>query len=172
MVPVDFSAAARSALTWAARYAAEQGAPLLVLHVIHDPDDAPGTYRNAQMSGPRDALLPIDDAAARMMQKFIERFRKSHPGVLGDVDTRMVRGVPETRILEVADEVDARLIAMGSRGRTGLTRVLMGSTAEQVVRTSDRPVVILKDEGKVKRSKKKGKKPKKDRKKGKKDKSG
>ena len=45
LVAVDFSPTSKAALAWAADAARDQGASLLVLHVVHDPADAPGTYR-------------------------------------------------------------------------------------------------------------------------------
>ncbi len=57
---------------------------------------------------------------------------------------RVVRvGIPHREILDYADEVAADLIAMGTQGRTGLDRLLLGSVAERVVRMSDRPVVTV-----------------------------
>ncbi|MFC7173531.1 universal stress protein [Haloplanus litoreus] len=59
----------------------------------------------------------------------------------GAVRTTVERGRPHETILDVADRHDADLIAMGTHGRTGLDRVLLGSVTERVVRTSDVPVL-------------------------------
>ena len=53
-------------------------------------------------------------------------------------------GLPVNRILEVAKKSDARMIVMGSQGRTGLKHALLGSKAEQVVHLSPIPVTIVK----------------------------
>ena len=113
------------------------------------------------------SVLRMSEAAARMLEEFIDGFGRSHPGALGSADTRLVVGVPVTRILEVADDEDARLIVMGSRGRTGLVRILLGSCAENVVRLAEMPVVIVKDESRPKKEKRKRKKKSKKGKKGK-----
>ena len=54
-------------------------------------------------------------------------------------------GLPVTRILETAENIDARMIVMGSQGLTGLAHLLIGSKAEQVVRLSKIPVTIVKN---------------------------
>lgn len=53
-------------------------------------------------------------------------------------------GLPVNRILEAAEKTGARMIVMGSQGRTGLARALLGSKAEQVVRLAPLPVMIVK----------------------------
>ena len=57
-----------------------------------------------------------------------------------------MRGIPGSRILEAAESADASLIVMGSRGRTGLPHLLLGSKAERVVQLSPIPVTIVKAE--------------------------
>ena len=54
-------------------------------------------------------------------------------------------GIPVTRILETANKIGARMIVMGSQGRTGISHVLLGSKAEQVVHLAGIPVMIVKD---------------------------
>lgn len=63
---------------------------------------------------------------------------------LEDAKTRLVAGLPVTRIIEVADKIGARMIVMGGRGRTGLGHLLVGSKAGQGVQLSPIPVTIVK----------------------------
>jgi nucleotide-binding universal stress UspA family protein len=63
--------------------------------------------------------------------------------------TMLVAGLPVSRILETAEKIDARMIIMGSQGRTGLAHVMLGSKAEQVVRLSPIPVLIVKADKKT-----------------------
>lgn len=144
LVAVDFSADSEAAVVWASRYAALVGADLLVLHVIHDPGEAPGYYRRSD----KDALRPMEDVAKEMLEEFLETVRRKHSEVAGvkELKTELVRGIPATRILEAAESADAALIVMGSRGRTGLPHLLLGSKAERVVQMSPRPVTIVKSE--------------------------
>ncbi|MEZ4552493.1 MAG: universal stress protein [Dehalococcoidia bacterium] len=62
------------------------------------------------------------------------------------IESRVVSGAkPPTAILEAAKDFGAELIVMGTRGRRGITRILMGSTAEAIVRESPVPVVVIGD---------------------------
>jgi nucleotide-binding universal stress UspA family protein len=58
------------------------------------------------------------------------------------VETRLERGDPASEILRTADEFGADLIVMGTHGRSGLGRLLMGSVAEAVLREAPSPVLI------------------------------
>ena len=86
------------------------------------------------------------DVAADMMGEFLERVRGRHPGavIAPDVETRLVQGLPASRIVEVAREIGAELIVLGSRGRTGLPHIMLGSVAERVVQTAPMPVTVVK----------------------------
>jgi len=140
---VDFSADSRAAVRWAYRFASSVETQLLVLHVIHDPLDAPGYYK--QVEG--EHLRPMEDVAEAMMQEFLSAALGIDPetGATAPIQTKLTVGVPVPRILEVAKKVDAQIIVMGSQGRTGLKHLLIGSKAEQVVRLSPIPVTIVKE---------------------------
>ena len=139
---MDFSDDAEAALIWACKYAETTGAPIQALHVVHDPGEAPGYYRRSD----QDVLRPQADIAADMMTEFLERVGNENPdlGAVGFVEPILVTGIPESRILEIAKSSNAALIVMGSRGRTGLPHLLMGSKAERVVQLSAIPVTIVK----------------------------
>ena len=143
LVPVDFSEHSEAALLFAGELAHCMSAPIVVLHVIHDPGDAPGFYAGRQTD---DELKDMEDVAAEMMEEFMKRIADNNPDnpVLGKVETMLIVGLPVSRILEAAKKVEARIIVMGSKGRTGLSHVLLGSKAEQVVRMSPIPVTIVK----------------------------
>jgi nucleotide-binding universal stress UspA family protein len=60
-----------------------------------------------------------------------------------DVTDAVVEGVPHEAILEYADDEDVDLIVMGTHGRTGLSRSLLGSVTERVVRSAEMPVLTV-----------------------------
>jgi len=60
-------------------------------------------------------------------------------------ERRFARGDPAEQILRVANEIHADLIVMGTHGRTGLERLLMGSVAEQVLRQAPCPVLTVRN---------------------------
>ncbi len=142
LVAVDFSKDSEAALRWACSYADKVGAEILVLHVVHDPIETPG----ALASSGADALRPLEDRAAEMMDKFTADFAKANSDLKSPttLKTWLVSGIPETRILEVAKRIDACMLVVGSRGLTGLPHLLLGSKAERLAQLSPRPVTIVK----------------------------
>ena len=145
LVPVDFSAHSEAALLFAARCAEKMGAKITVLHVIHDPGDAPGYY---SIKGRKKQLRRLEDVATEMIDEFIKQIREKHPHLepLKNLETMLVKGLPVNRILEVAKNSGCEMIIMGSQGRTGLKHILLGSKAEQVVRLATVPVTIVKQQ--------------------------
>jgi nucleotide-binding universal stress UspA family protein len=149
LVPVDFSPHSETALVCAAELAEKLGSKLVILHVVHDLSEAPGYYA---VKGKDKQLRRMEDVAAEMLDEFFHKMKKKHPGLhaIEYASTMLVVGLPVNRILESAEKIRARMIVMGSQGRTGLARAMLGSKAEQVVRLAPIPVMIVKD----------GKKPK------------
>ena len=144
LVPVDFSAHSESALHCAAELAETLGSPLVILHVVHDLGEAPGYY---SVKGRNKQLRRMEDVAAEMLDEFFLKIQKTHSDLssLKKATTLLVVGLPVNRILESAEKIDARMIVMGSQGRTGLAHALLGSKAEQVVRMAPVPVLIVKN---------------------------
>ncbi len=148
LVPVDFSPHSGAALMWAAQQARHVSAPLLLVHVAHDRPDDPGYYVDAQLETDSErgrSLRTIEEAADLLLDRFFEEMKVLHPELREvRVEKLVVNGVPSTRILELAAKYDVRQIVMGSHGRTGFSRSLLGSKAEEVVRLSPRPVTVVK----------------------------
>jgi nucleotide-binding universal stress UspA family protein len=144
LVPIDFSPCAEAALLYALELAEQLNAPLTVLHVVHDLAEAPGYY---SVKGRKKQLRRMEDVAADMLNEFIQKMLEKCGGnpVLKKARTMLVVGLPVNRILETAESITAQMIVMGSQGRTGLAHVLLGSKAEQLVRLSPLPVMIVKE---------------------------
>jgi len=142
LVAVDFSADSEAAFIWGLQQAALIAAPLVLLHVIHDPAENPGFYNKEGHS----ALLPLRDVASEKMDAFILEALANHPELNDKVtiEKLLVDGLPSGRIIDVADQQQAQVIVMGTRGRTGLPSLLLGSVAKQVLKESVMPVVIVK----------------------------
>ena len=144
LVAVDLSGNSRAVLLWACEHAVNAGAPLMVLHVVHDRAEAPGTYsRNSP-----DPLMPMADTAERMLFEFMTEMRADRPDLryLAEARTRVVSGLPASTIVDEAVRLDATLIVMGSRGPKGLSGLLYGSTAKKVVQISPIPVTVVKSQ--------------------------
>ncbi len=143
LVPVDFSLYSKAALLTACELAECMKASVVLLHVVHDPAELPGYYSKMTK---KKRLVRIEDVAREMLEDFVNKLLKTRPEYrcLAKAELRLVTGLPVTRILEVAEQVGASMIIMGSQGRTGLKHILLGSKAEQVVQLSSIPVTIVK----------------------------
>ena len=143
LVPVDFSPQSEQAFLFAAEFARNFHAPLLVLHVMHDAEDAPGVYRMEDGQG---GLLPMKDAARILLDAFRDRLAEAHLEACEELEMefKVSRGLPHTRILEIAERVGARLIVMGNTGQGSFSRLLTGSTATKVMKGALIPVTLVK----------------------------
>ena len=143
LVAADFSEDSKTAVIWAIDLATALNAPLVLIHIVHDRAEGPGYYRHDK----KDAMRPMEDVAEKMMQKFLVTLGDESPisKTFENLETRIVTGLPVSRILETAENIDARMIVMGSQGLTGIAHLLIGSKAEQVVRLARIPVTIVKN---------------------------
>ena len=140
LLPTDFSECARRAVPVAAEMSRLLGARVICLHVV-EPVVPPVGW--APISG----ALPVadfgeqlDESAGRELPAFSggEEFE----GL--DVEELVAHGEPAAEIVRVARERGVGLIVISSHGRTGLGRILFGSTAEAVVRHAHCPVLVVK----------------------------
>jgi nucleotide-binding universal stress UspA family protein len=128
--PTDFSERSQNAFRLASALARDYGAELILVHVASVPTMAYG-----------EGFAATDPEAQRAELR--NRLLQLLPD--GDVRTahRLEEGQPAPVILRVADEMRADLIVMGTHGRRGLARLLMGSVAEQIARRAKCPVLTV-----------------------------
>lgn len=127
----DFSTISDAALDLASSLARDSGATLIIAH-IEEPRLA---YDGFAYYGLPD---PTVDQQKEMLQRVIPRDPKV------TYEHRIAAGAPADAICRLAEEEQVDLIVMGSHGRTGVQRVLMGSVAEAVVRHANCPVLTYK----------------------------
>lgn len=134
LAAVDFSTEARFALDWATSLAEDEGADLVLAHAVSLPFGV-----GAQEVAMPDPAQSGAEAAAR---ESLESLREE----LGDLVSELIvdSGPADGIIVAAANRMKADLIVTGTRGRTGLGHVILGSTAERVVRTAPVPVVVVK----------------------------
>ena len=146
LVPVNFQLAARAALVFGARLAKGSGAPLTILHVIHEPADQPNYYRR---HGGSEASLPIEVLAERRLDEFLAEARRLNPGLsaLETAGVLLVKGLPATRIPEVAKRLEAAQIVMGHTRARRLVPSLFASLADRVADRCDIPVTVIRSDG-------------------------
>jgi nucleotide-binding universal stress UspA family protein len=136
LIATDLSDAADSAGRAAARIAARMGTKLVMLHVAHLPGARPSMARGA---------FTLSEDELRRRRAALE-VRASELRALGaEVEPELVEGLPDERIVERAREVRADLVVLGPDGE-GARRTQLGATAARVIRASDVPVMIARDE--------------------------
>ncbi|WP_299265937.1 universal stress protein [Halorientalis sp.] len=134
LVPVDGSEQSWEASDFAIREHPE--AEFVLLHVIN-PAEAGYSASTSFPAASEEWYEHAKEDAEELFEEF-EVQRK--PGVVVETDT--VVGKPARAIVEYAEEHDIDRIVMGSHGRSGVTRILLGSVAENVVRNATVPVTV------------------------------
>ena len=136
LVPCDFADCSRQACDVGLELAQTFRVPLVLLHVFQFP---PAIYTGMPaLTVPEydqlveaSARTALHDESARLQGKGVS------------LETSFARGIAWEEIIETAKRLDVGLIVMGSHGRRGLTRAIMGSVAEKVVRLSPVPVLTI-----------------------------
>jgi nucleotide-binding universal stress UspA family protein len=134
----DFSPASRPAFRMALVLARPAGARLLLLHVLTPPTPFVGGWRRAPSS-----YLELLQAARRQAHRRLASWLAQARAARVRVQARLVEGGPSEQIRKVSGRWHADLIVIGTHGRSGMRRFVMGSVAEQVVRRSLRPVLTV-----------------------------
>jgi nucleotide-binding universal stress UspA family protein len=132
LLPTDGSDATDPAVEQAIGLARETGAELHVLFVVEDIPYAP------EMMDDR-----VADELREIGENAIEKIREAAGEEGVDVVSALRQGAPHDAIMGYADEEDVDAIVMGTHGRSGLDRYLLGSVTERVVRTADVPVLTV-----------------------------
>jgi nucleotide-binding universal stress UspA family protein len=142
LLPTDGSDCAELAADWAFSVADATDADVHVLSVVDTRE------YTTDLPGPDD---PSEAQRRRLEERAegaVERAVADHgrdPDAGSTPSTAIGRGVPHEEITGYASENGVDLVVMGTHGRTGLDRYLLGSTAERVVRTADTPVMTIKE---------------------------
>jgi nucleotide-binding universal stress UspA family protein len=133
LLPTDGSTATERAVEHAVDLARKYDATIHALYVI----DA-GMYSSLEAGADIviDALEDEGEAAVESVER-----AAAEAGV--EVETTVTSGTAHQTILDYAEEADVDLIVMGTHGRTGLNRYLLGSVTERVVRTAEVPVLTV-----------------------------
>ena len=133
LFPTDFSTASDAALAHAETLAKQAGASLLTAHV----EEPPLAYGGGEL------YYGLPEPNSERIQQMLESVKPSDRSVT--VEHRLTMGDPAAEIVRIAEEEKPEMIVMGTHGRTGLTRLLMGSVAEAIVRRSPCPVLTYRE---------------------------
>ncbi len=159
LVPVDFSPYSTKALRQAADIAGRFNASLIVLHVIAREAGARATQQRLEEKGLRLPGLAAGSETTEVSEDVLESIIVEHreqsyidllaflPSWLAKhpLELRVVVGHPVERILETAVHENVGLIILGTHGRTGLSRMILGSVAERIARLAPCPVMLVKE---------------------------
>jgi nucleotide-binding universal stress UspA family protein len=141
LVPIDFGEPSASALAYAVDLAESLGARIHLLHAFEFPI----------VGFPDGAVVVSADVASKIVEagrKAIDEAVAKHRGRTVEITTLHKQGEPRETILATAQDVRADLIVMGTHGRRGISRALIGSVTELVVRASSVPVLTVHAAGK------------------------
>ena len=139
LVPTDGSAGVERAIEQAAELAAVHGAELHSVYVLNTANFA-SLPMETSWEGVSDMLREDGEEA-------LERVRTILEGYEVPVRTHLIEGSPAREIVDFATEEGCDLIVMGTHGRGGIDRLLLGSVAERVVRGSPIPVLTVRVRG-------------------------
>lgn len=135
LYPSDFSKPSEYALQLACAIARDHKARVVILHV----SPIPPAFVGGELMLP----VPSADYKEQIWESFRE-LQATEPRIRElRVETKVVEGDPAYEIVSAAKEIGADLVVMGTHGRTGLGRLIMGSVAEQVLRKAPCPVLTV-----------------------------
>ena len=133
LVATDFGSSAEQALELALSLAEKFGSELTLVHTW----EAPNYSYAAGLYLPVDVVAPIERAAAARLEEAVTQLKLRFPAA----KSLLRAGVAWEEVLGAATQIKADLIVMGTHGRRGLERALIGSVAEKVVRMARVPVL-------------------------------
>ena len=136
LCPTDFSAHSAAALTYAIRLAEGLEADVTLLHVCSVALHVMPVGEYTSM----DDTTVLMKAAQHELEVWVEKYSKQ---TSRELEWLLDHGDAYKRINAVTESLHADLIVMGTHGRSGLSRLVMGSVVERVVRTSSRPVLTI-----------------------------
>ena len=133
LFPTDFSTASDAALSHAEALAKQSNAELLIVHV----EEPPLAYGGGEL------YYGLPEPTSDRIQKMLDDVRPSDSSVR--FRHRLAMGDPAGEIVRIAGDEKVDSIVLGTHGRTGLSRLLMGSVAEGVVRRAPCPVLVYRE---------------------------
>jgi nucleotide-binding universal stress UspA family protein len=156
LAPTDFSDPANHALSLAFEEAAMHTAKVTLLYVLHHEPETEVYYIQGSPTDRRAFAAEFGGVLPMEQQPEPHTFRRDHieealthlrelvpRSFSGTWEAEVATGEPATEIVRMAQDRDANLIVMGTHGRTGLRRTLLGSVAEHVVRHTPCPILIV-----------------------------
>ena len=136
LFPTDFSHTGDAALAMATSLARDAGAKLYIVHV----EEPPHAYGGGEL------YYGMPDPALDDLKHMLEKVVPTDPQV--PYEHHLITGDPAGGIVRFAESENVDMIVMGTHGRSGISRLLMGSVAEAVVRRAPCPVLTYRQPSK------------------------
>lgn len=136
LVPIDFGRASTRALAYAVDLAEQVGAKVHVITAYEIPITG---LPDGIWVPPAEVMTKLIDASQAALAEAVA----AHAARKVTITSKLVQGDPRDAILEAAQTIGASLIVLGTHGRKGIARALIGSVAESVIRASETPVLTL-----------------------------
>lgn len=137
IVPIDFSPNSIKALDMAVSMASRKHGEIKLVHVIEMVYDFASQAANAMESMYRDG--------EKQMKALIKQYESAHV----EMSYELIEGSTAVTVARIADEEEATLIVMGTQGASGLKKVLIGSTAVNIIREANCPVLIIPEKARL-----------------------
>ena len=134
----DFSKASARALQEAIKLAKENSARLLVVHVIE-----PTPYVAGGEFGGAEIYMKLEDATKRNAQSSMSKLMQRLKKLQIKAESLLLRGAAHEQIVKAAKSKKADMIVIGTHGRTGLSKLFLGSVAGKVVSLATCPVMTV-----------------------------
>ena len=136
LAPIDFTETSNRSLEYAVDMAVKFEAALTILHVYQIPLY---TFPDGVIVTPADLASELSTKAQKNLDEAVSQYKSRGIAITG----QLANGVSWEEIARITEEASYDLIVMGTHGRRGLPRALMGSVCENVVRTSPVPVLVV-----------------------------
>ncbi len=140
LITTDFSDLSGETFTYALSVAKKYGAKLHILHVVDTAAHAAGFYL------PHLSFDKIGEDMTKAAEKMLSKHYIKELHGFDDYDSTVLTGAPHEEIIKYASTHEVDLVVMGCFGRTGLDRIVFGSTTERVMRALNCPVLAVSPE--------------------------
>jgi len=137
VVPTDFSGGSEDAWALAQRIAEAVGSEIVLVHVFVEPP----SYGEASL--PVESAWQVIESARKWVEQELEKWAGAAKEKGISVRTFVRTGSPYQGIVDLATDERADLVVMGTHGRSGMSRILLGSVADRVIRLAPCPVLTV-----------------------------
>jgi len=147
LVPVDGSESSTKAAEYAIDIAKKRKAKLIAVHIMHLPAYALTPTPIEGMPTPAITTIPltVSDKERKMVESYLNKIREMAEKAGVTIETKIIENQPSIvqAIAEIAEKQNFDLIVMGTKGRTGIKKFLLGSVASGVVTYAPCPVLVV-----------------------------